>query len=317
MIINAIIFVILICLIVVYFKVADRFNIIDKPNHRSSHTQITIRGGGIVFYLSVLLYYLFYGFEYSWFFVGITLIASVSFIDDIRPMSSKIRLVVQFVAMAMMLYDCGILEYPWYYSLLALIFTTGLINIYNFMDGINGITGGYSLIVMSSLWYVNNYAYSFIDNNMLYVVMMALMIFNFFNFRRKARCFAGDIGSITIAFIICFLITKLIVATENFSYLVLLAVYGVDAVLTIVHRLFRHENILEAHRSHMYQIMANELKIPHLAVSGIYMVLQTIIAAGYFFVFSDCGNWYFISVLVVLIVVYSVLHRKYFKLHKI
>lgn len=298
-----------------YFQVAHRFNIIDKPNDRSSHKYITLRGGGIIFYIGVLLYFLFYGFSYPLFALGLTLIAIISFLDDIKTVNSKVRILVHFSAMLLMFYDCGLYFLPWYFTLAALIVSTGIINAYNFMDGINGITGGYSLVVMASFWYINNYITPFIDNNLIYIISLSLLVFNFFNFRRRAKCFAGDVGSVSIAFIIVFILGKLIVQTQDITYIIILLVYGVDSILTIIHRLMLKENIFEAHRKHMYQIMSNELHIPHIFVSMIYMVSQIAVMAGYF-TFKISGGWYFFISATVMAIIYILFMRKYYKLHK-
>jgi len=305
---------ILFALQLLYFKLADKFNIIDKPNQRSSHTKITLRGGGIIFYLGTLLFFLIDGFQYPWFFAGLTLIAGISFADDIKPRSTKLRLLIHFSAMLLMFYQWQLFTFPWYFIILALILCTGTLNAYNFMDGINGITGGYSLVLTTAFWYINNYQVVFVDNELLYVVGLSLLVFNFFNFRTKAKCFAGDVGAISIAFILVFLLGLLIIRTGDFSYIVLLAVYGVDAVLTIIHRLMLKENIFDAHRKHTYQLMANELKMPHIVVSAIYMVLQAAIVAGLFICFE--WRWIYIScVLFVLSVTYIIFMKKYFHLH--
>lgn len=306
---------IIIITILVYFRFADHFNIIDKPNERSSHKGIIIRGGGIIFYLAILLYSIFYGFQYIWFFTGLTLIALISFIDDIKEVSSRIRLPIHFLALALMFYQWGLFAgYPWWYSLLALIFCTGLINAYNFMDGINGITGGYSLVVLAALAWINLYRVSFIDPSLITVAAISVIIFNFFNFRKKARCFAGDVGSVSIAFIILFALGKLVLITGDLSYIILLALYGVDSILTIIHRLMLKENIFLAHRKHVYQLMANELKIPHPTVSMIYMAIQSIIIIGYL-VLYDYRWIYFVGTIVLLSLVYVLFKKKYFHLH--
>ena len=311
--------ILLVAAILTYFKIADKFNIIDKPNHRSSHNLITIRGGGVIFFIGVLLYTLFFSLTQPYFIIGLTLISIISFIDDVWDLSSRIRIVVHFVAMMLMFYDCGFYSLPWYYLVIALIVSTGIINAYNFMDGINGITGGYSLVVIGSLWWINNYLHQFIDNNFLIVVAISLLVFNFFNFRKRARCFAGDVGAVSIAFIIVFLLGKLVVETGNPSYLIILMVYGVDSILTIVHRLMLKENIFKAHRKHMYQIMSNELKIPHTTVSLIYMVVQGMIIVGYFGemnLYPSVSPWaYFLAVATVLAVGYVWFMKRYFKLH--
>lgn len=301
----------------VYFKVADRFNIIDKPNHRSSHTRITLRGGGVVFYFGALLYFLFNGFNYPYFMLGVTLISVISFIDDVKGSSRLVRLGVHFTAMLLIFYEWGLFSNsPWWYVIIALVFCTGIINAYNFMDGINGITGGYSLVLLLALMIPNYYGVHYIDSNFLRVLFMAVLVFNFFNFRTKAKCFAGDVGSVTIAFILIFVLGKLILATGDLTYLIFLAVYGVDSVLTIVHRLMLKENIFDAHRKHAFQLLANELGWKHVAVSLLYMVVQAVIIAGYFAIDATLHWPYFIAVILLLSVVYVLFMKRYFKWHQ-
>ena len=307
-------FILLFAVELIYFRIADHFNIIDKPNERSSHTSITLLGGGIVFYIGVLLYFALEGFQYPWFVLGLTLITIISFADDIRPQSTKLRLVVHFISMILMFYQWGLFDLPWYYALLALIVSTGILNAYNFMDGINGITGGYSLVVAGVLCYINLYQVPFVDANLLYAFILSLIVFNYFNFRTKAKCFAGDVGAISAAFIILFLLGLLIIKSGDFSYIVLLVVYGVDTVLTIVHRLILKENIFKAHRKHVFQLMANELKIPHIIVSVFYALLQAVIAVGYF-VCKLYSYYYLIGIIIILLIGYVLFMKKYFQLH--
>lgn len=311
-------FIILVLLFVVelfYFKIADKCNIIDKPNLRSSHTSITLRGGGIIFLISAWIWAVFFGLACLWFLLGLTAIAGISFVDDIHSVSNRIRLIVQFAAMMLMFQDFGILNpEDWWMVVIALVLCVGIINAYNFMDGINGITGGYSLAVLLPLIYLNS-ELGFVENSFLVVVLMGVLVFNFFNFRKKAKCFAGDVGSVGIAFIILFALGKLILLTGNFIYILLLAVYGVDSVLTIVHRIMLHENIGEAHRKHVYQLMANELKIPHVAVSIIYMCLQLVVSFG--LILLPMNHWaYFVMVLVMLCLAYVLFKKKYYYLHE-
>ena len=297
-----------------YFKVADKYNIIDKPNERSSHTRITLRGGGVIFYFGALVYFLTSGFEYPWFMLALTFVAIISFIDDIRSTSQKLRLVFHFSAMALMFYQWGLFSLSWWWIIIALIICIGIINAYNFMDGINGITGGYSLVVLLSLAYINEEVTPFVEQDLIYTVIMSVLVFCFFNFRKKARCFAGDVGSVSIAFILLFLLGKLIIQTGDFSWIILLSVYGVDSVLTIFHRLMLHENIGLPHRKHLYQLMANELRIPHVAVSVIYMVLQFLIVAGLLWLPVD--HWvYFFTVIGGLAVIYIICMYRYYPLH--
>ncbi len=309
------IFIILLVTELIYFRIADICNIIDKPNQRSSHTHITLRGGGIIFYIGMLLCAAFYNFQYYSFLLGLTLIAGISFVDDVRSVPNRYRLLCHFVAMLLMFYQWGLFtEFPWWYIAIALVFCTGVINAYNFMDGINGITGGYSLIVLGALAYINVKVSVFMEPELLYVGLLSVLVFNIFNFRKQAKCFAGDVGSVSIAFIILFALGKLILVTGDLSYIILLVVYGVDSVLTIIHRLVLRENIFEAHRKHAYQLMANELKISHVLVSGFYMLLQAVIVLVYLWI--PDSHWIcFIGSVLLLVMGYIVFMNKYFSLH--
>jgi len=297
-----------------YFRIADKCNIIDKPNERSSHTRITLRGGGIIFYFGALAYFLTNHWEYPWFILALTLITFISFVDDIRSISQSLRLMLHFTAMVLMVYQWGLFTLPWWWIIVALIVCTGIINAYNFMDGINGITGGYSLVILAALAYINTEITQFVEPALIYTVLCSVLVFCFFNFRKKAKCFAGDVGSVSIAFILLFLIGKLILKTEDFSWIILLSVYGVDSVLTIVHRLMLHENIGLPHRKHMYQLMANELKIPHVAVSLVYMLTQAVIVIGYIYC-RNRGYLYLLCAILVLSLIYVWFMKKYFRLH--
>lgn len=277
---NSILLIYLITFVIlelVYFKIADRFNIIDKPNHRSSHTSITIRGGGIIFPIAVLVYALTNGFQDIYFVVGLLAISIISFLDDILTLNNKVRLGVHLSSVLLLFFQWNLFSLNWYWVLIALVFVIATINAYNFMDGINGITGGYSLLTICTLYYINQYISSFTSNELLLAVGLALLVFNFFNFRKKAKCFAGDVGSVSIAFIIVFLIGQLILKTHHISYIFLLLIYGTDTAFTVLFRKIRGENIFEAHRSHFYQYLSNQRQYSHLLVSFIYIVAQLLI----------------------------------------
>ena len=199
----------------IYFKLADRFNIIDKPNERSSHKQITILGGGVVFYLAIVVCFFMNGFQYPWFFAGFTLISTISFIDDVKPQSSKVRLTIHLISMLLLFYQLGMLDLPWYFIVIGLIISTGILNAFNFMDGINGMIGVYTIVVLGSLWYINSFVFNFVDEQIMYYLLLALVVFNFFNFRKRAKCFAGDVGALSLAFVLVFLLGMLIVKSEN------------------------------------------------------------------------------------------------------
>lgn len=314
-------FILLLVIELLYFRIADKCNIIDKPNERSSHSTIVLRGGGIIFMLGLWIWSAFYGFSYPWFLAAVTLIAGVSFVDDIRSLPDSVRLVAQFVAMGLMFYQLDMLHWEmWWVVIIALIVCVGASNVINFMDGINGITGGYALASLVPLWLLNK-EMGFVDESLVMTVILADVVFCLFNFRPKgkAKCFAGDVGSIGIAFILLFLIGQLIMKTGDMTYLIFLLVYGVDGCLTICHRIMLHENLGEAHRKHAYQLMANELKIGHVTVSLIYMALQMAVSLGFIYLCPDTtvAHWvYLVVALIVLAIAYILFKKKYYHLHE-
>lgn len=313
----------------VYFRIADRFNIIDKPNQRSSHSSIVLRGGGIIFVLGLWIWAAFFGFQNIWFLMAVTLVAGISFIDDIHSLPDSVRLVAQFAAMALMFYQLDILHWNmWWIILIAMIVCVGASNIINFMDGVNGITGAYALASLLPLFLLNKQI-GFTDESLILVVALADLVFCCFNFRPKgkAKCFAGDVGSIGVAYILLFLIGSLILATGDVTYLIFLLVYGVDGCMTIVHRILLHENLGEAHRKHAYQLMANELKIGHVKVASFYALLQLAVSLGFIYLCPMLStatelslvawHWiYLVVALVVLAVAYVQFMRKFYHLHE-
>ena len=316
-----IIFVLLLIAELIYFRIADKCNIIDKPNERSSHSSIVLRGGGIIFLIGAWVWSGFYGFPYPWFLAGLTLIAGVSFVDDIRSLPDSVRLVAQFASAALAFFQLDILHWSmWWVVILALIVYVGATNVINFMDGINGITAGYSLAVLVPLALVNMNE-EYMEQSLVVSTILASLVFCIFNFRPKgkAKCFAGDVGSIGIAFIMLFLLGNVIIKTQDVTWLIFLLVYGVDGCLTIVHRIMLHENLGEAHRKHAYQLMANELKIGHVKVSSLYMAMQLVISLGFIYLCPDnvaCHWMYLVGALLVLSLAYVLFKKKYYHLHE-
>lgn len=316
-----IIFVLLLIAELIYFRIADKCNIIDKPNERSSHSSIVLRGGGIIFLIGAWAWSGFFGFPYPWFLAGLTLIAGISFVDDIRSLPDSVRLVAQFASAALAFYQLDILHWSmWWVVILALIVYVGATNVINFMDGINGITAGYSLAVLVPLALVNMNE-EYMEQSLVVSTILASLVFCIFNFRPKgkAKCFAGDVGSIGIAFIMLFLLGNVIIKTQDVTWLIFLLVYGVDGCLTIVHRIMLHENLGEAHRKHAYQLMANELKIGHVKVSSLYMAMQLVISLGFIYLCPDnvaCHWMYLVGTLLVLSLAYVLFKKKYYHLHE-
>ncbi|MCW3093133.1 MAG: UDP-GlcNAc--UDP-phosphate GlcNAc-phosphate transferase [Ferruginibacter sp.] len=259
----------------VYFKIAVHFNIIDKPNERSSHSVPTIRGGGIIFLLAAILFFLLNGYSYPFFLTAMLASGIISFVDDVRTLNNGLKFSVHLMSVLLIFWQCGLLTTlsPLYLIAIGIVII-GIINAYNFMDGINGITGLYSLAVIVPLLLTET-------NGKLHslelVSIAALLAFNFFNARKKARCFAGDVGGISLAILIVFLLILRIQHTNNFIYIGLLLIYGIDSVYTIAQRIYQKENIFKPHRKHLYQYFSNEKGIPHLLVSVVYAFIQLLI----------------------------------------
>lgn len=342
------IFALLLLAELIYFHIADYCNIIDRPNERSSHSTVVLRGGGIIFVIGLLVWFALSGFRYPLFVAAVVLAAGISFWDDVDSLPDSIRLLVQIAAVALMVYQLfvvGRTEEGLFWganlpvlavlAVVAIVVCVGAANVYNFMDGINGITAGYSLAVLVPLFLVNVKT-RFVEPSLLIVTALSLLVFAFFNCRPRgrARCFAGDVGSVGIALILLFIIGRLVLRTQDVSWLVLLLVYGVDGCLTICHRIMLHENLGQAHRKHAYQLMANELHIPHPLVTVIYAILQLAVSAGFiylcpllarfsagcpFFRGLSLVSWHWIylaAALLILSLAYMLFMKKYYHLHE-
>ncbi|WP_445749709.1 UDP-GlcNAc--UDP-phosphate GlcNAc-1-phosphate transferase [Polaribacter sp.] len=260
-----------------YLKLAIKFNIIDKPNERSSHTKPTVRGGGIVFVVALVLFFLMNKYQYSYFILGTVALAIISFLDDIYTLSSKIRYPLQLVAVVLLLWELGVPFSPLYSTLFLVVLGTAMVNMFNFMDGINGITGLYSLASLAGIWMINEQVHLF-DANIIYYTAIALVVFGFYNFRKKALFFAGDIGSITMGLLMYFLVIGLALHLKAPLLFLVAFVYGADASFTLLYRkFFTNESIFAPHRHHIYQKLVRIKKIPHLTVSAIYAAIQLVL----------------------------------------
>lgn len=331
--------VILLVTELLYFRVARHFGILDMPSVRSSHQSNVLRGGGIIVPLAMFLWATLLELMDAnvvvishWpFFTGLLLIAITGFIDDVRSLPATLRLILMFIAVGLMLGQVmmengGIEVDHWFnwviLSLLGLIVFVGAVNIINFMDGINGITALYSLAVLIPLLIQNNRVdVPFTANSYLWVAALAVLVFGLFNIRPKGKaiCFGGDVGSLSIGFVLLFALFRLIRQTGDVTWLVLMVVYCVDGGLTIVHRLMLHENIIEAHRKHAYQLMANELKMSHVTVSLIYMGLQLAVSLGFIYLCPNTvlAHWiYFIAAAFIFVIAYVLFKMKYYHLHE-
>ena len=327
-----IIFVLLLAAELIYFRIADKFNIIDKPNERSSHSTIVLRGGGIIFSLSMIAWAVMMVVQgndiipYIPFLVGLFMVAGISFVDDIHSLPDSLRMVVQIASILLMFWSIGLFCAfdSWIWTvvaiLIALFFCVGATNIINFMDGINGITAAYGFAMLVPIALLNHNMV-FIDESYLIVAIIGLIVFSLFNFRPKgkAKCFAGDVGSIGVAFIILFALGKLMLVTQDVTWIVFFLVYGIDGSMTIFHRIMLHENLGQAHRKHAYQLMANELKMSHVVVSLLYMAMQLVVSLGFIYLCPNTilAHWiYLVTAALVLAVAYVLFKMKYYHLHE-
>jgi len=326
--------VILVFAELIYFRIADMCNIIDKPNERSSHSTIVLRGGGIIFAISILVWMGLQMVHGEWFMVkdylpfviGLVLICGISFWDDVKSLPDSLRMAVQIISILLMFWSMGLYTAAdsWLWTavivVVALFFCVGATNFINFMDGINGITAAYSFAMLLPILLMNR-GLGFIEESYLIVAILGVIVFSIFNFRPKgkAKCFAGDVGSIGIAFIILFALGRLMLATKDVTYIVFFLVYGIDGSLTIFHRIMLHENLGQAHRKHAYQLMANELKMSHVVVSLLYMAMQLVVSLGFIYLCPNTvlAHWIYLVVGgVVLAIAYILFKMKYYHLHE-
>ncbi len=296
---------------IIYFQIAKKFRILDIPNQRSSHTQPTIRGGGIILWVAALLYLLL-NLSYAdlIFFIGITIAAGISFWDDVCGVRYRIRLLCQALALSFAFQFTGVFyTIPWWGIVIAYVFFVGTLNAYNFMDGINGMNGLYTATVLISLLYINNHIHPFTDPDFIIFPLLASVVFLFFNFRKKAKCFAGDVGSIAAGFWVVTLLILLMIETKNLVWIGLLMVYGVDSVLTVLHRVRLKQNITTAHRLHFFQILANEQGIDQRLISIMYAITQVFVSFLIIELYPFIGWWIMVISCFILCLVYCLKFR--------
>ena len=289
-----------------YFYIAKKLHIVDRPNERSSHRKVALLGAGVIFWFSIIFFSATHRWAFLPFTIGATLLAVVSYVDDMKGLPSWLRMFVQIAAVVLGFYSAINTLEVWQMLLLIVLFV-GVLNVYNFMDGINGMLAAYSFVVVGTFGYLNLFQTHFVNTEFVFTILAAILVFGFFNFRKNARCFSGDVGSIVMGFIVLFLLLRYDVAIpdngENVSYLCFIIVFLADGLLTIFKRFLTGRNIFEAHREHLYETLVNNLHVPHLRVSVGYALLQLVINVGYM-LFSD-KNLYTLIVAFMLVMMYG------------
>ena len=295
----------------IYCKIAIKYNIADTPDLRRSHNTPTIRGVGIIFPLSVVMWFYIYEISSIYFLLGLVLISMVSFLDDLFNLNPINRIIAHILSSIFLLLQFDLFNFNLLFLFILVILIVGWFNSFNFMDGINGITSLYSSLCLFTL-YIVGYSRNIYDLQLILIVLLSLLVFSFLNFRKQAIAFAGDVGSISLSYIIAFLMIALILNTNEISYILFLSVYGIDSSITIIQRLFKGENIFKPHRTHLYQYLANEKKWSHLLISIIYFFIQLFINLIVLFVILPSEYSVLLSMLVlfILVLIYLIIKRK-------
>lgn len=306
-------FIFLIAAELFYIPIARRNSWTSARNNRTDGHPITVIGGGFIFFVSILLYSFGIGWLYeppqvmANMFVGITMLAACSFLDDILQLKVWIRLVVQFVAVMFLAFQFNLVELPFWMLVIYMICSVGMINGYNFMDGINGITAAYSLSVLGVFLWINLSVEHFTSGLLLVFAIMGVLVFAYFNFRRHAIVFAGDVGAICMGYIVVTILTFYILQEKELSSIIFLIVYIVDVVMTILRRIVEKENIFRPHHKHIYQLLNRQWGCNQLLLAGTYAGLQTVISVGYVYIPQN-EKWQFFAIVTsVLVATYLVI----------
>jgi Fuc2NAc and GlcNAc transferase len=277
--------------------------LVDIPNERSSHAVPTPHGGGIAiiaaFYIGL-----------TWFFINGTLdmqlfgallcalpVAAISLIDDIRPLSARVRLLVQAGSAVTALYFLGgiqIVHFGWFelsgiwLNSFALVTIIWLTNLYNFIDGIDGYAGSEAIFVGLA-------GYLLTGSEVGLLIASAAAGFLVFNWH-KASIFMGDVGSAPLGFIFAVLALQDAAEPSFLVWVVLLSLFWFDATVTLVRRYANKEKLSQAHKKHMYQRL-NQAGFSHDRVVLLGMALNLILFALLWFVEEENIFWVFIVTL--------------------
>jgi UDP-N-acetylmuramyl pentapeptide phosphotransferase/UDP-N-acetylglucosamine-1-phosphate transferase len=308
MLITFIIFLLNLRGMALYLRYAKKKAILDLPNLRSSHDHPTIRGGGLFLAPSFFALILIYSQEYFFSGIAILLGAAISYIDDLKNLSARIRLPFQLLAVMLLLMS---IQSSWslWTLVLGLILITGWINTFNFMDGINGISAIYAIVYLASVALTITQAQTI--HFSLYIItgmLSAVLAFLYYNFREKALCFMGDVGSVGLALILAWFFLVLWNGGNSLFLFLFVLLYAVDSVMTILLRLIRGENIFQAHRSHLYQILANEKSIDHRSIAAYYGFLQFVINLLAIYWISDLNVQHQLIYIIVIYLTFCALY---------
>ena len=291
--------------LVLYYRIAIRFGIIDQPNERSSHDYISVRGAGVLFLITGLFWVLSSTNQHPYIFIGLSSIGLISLLDDIFTLPNKFRFVVHIFAVLLVFLEIGLFSSNIFIILSVLILYLGWINAFNFMDGINGITSFYTLSILIPL-FIAFRDFSSASSSLVLFLGISVLVFMTLNVRVRALAFCGDVGAIVLAYLIGYLVITLIISTGRFEYIILGCVYGIDAIFTIFRRMLKGENIFQPHRSHLYQLLSNELNWHFIIVSLVYSLLQLVISMILLFALKTVPQYSFLVAAVLLSLIITI-----------
>lgn len=281
-------FIVIVISLRLYFPLAQKRGMLAGVNHRSSHSSPVITGAGFIFYLSYIFYIIFLFLTSEpipWsLFLGITLLAIVSFIDDLKDVWFFIRLVVQLLSSVLLLYqiyqnftldlnamNASILIIV---AIVALIYSIGFVNLYNFMDGLNGMMAGITISALLIFGLIDVFIVDFVEDYIIHFTILPTLVFMFCNARKKPLCFSGDVGSVVLGFVMVYMLLSLLMKTGNIVYAFIFVSVYVEAAMTVIQRLLAGQNIFKPHRIHLFQLLCNEYKHSHLKISIYYAINQ-------------------------------------------
>ncbi len=256
---------------------ALRRQLMDQPGERRSHSVATPRGGGIAIVISLLVAAV--AAMWAWpvampsllvASLGLALVAGIGWWDDHRPLPALRRLMVHFIAAGLLAALVKVHGGSWLLALLVLVFTASLINIWNFMDGINGIASSQAVVAALGFAVVLPWPYSLVAI-VLGLACVGFLPFNFPN----ARIFMGDVGSGALGYAVSVVLAVAAVRTE-INWLLLLvpiSAFLVDAGFTLGARILSGQRWMEPHTQHVYQ-RAVQAGASHAQVTGMYFAVS-------------------------------------------
>ena len=281
-------------------EVALKKELLDHPNERSSHTAPTPKGGGlaimVTFYLALGYLYFIHAVDARLFFALLSAlpVIVVSLIDDIRPLSAKVRFSFQFFSGLLALYALGGVETlnfslfnvnGIWLNVIALVGIVWMTNLYNFLDGIDGYAAGEALFVALAIFLL-------FGNILTLILALSVAGFLLFNWH-KASIFMGDVGSAPLGFIFAILMLYDANSPHFLAWLILLSLFWFDATYTLIRRALNREKLSQAHKKHLYQRL-NQAGFSHDKVVlmglvfnlGLLLMLFLLPENLYFYLFS-------------------------------